>query len=118
MFTTGHEDFRYNEWMTGMIILEILVGTDLMIQIEYLREAEELVEACSAFLDEDTEALIRYLLFDEADYSLDGYIQSLDDTHSTVIGDIIRAMDCAVIHDKVLQGLQIKLSDLDQEEMM
>jgi len=66
-----HNELRWNEWALGIIILEVLIGSDLVLSLESMNDVEEFFRDCHCYMDKLTEALLRYLLFNEAYCSLE-----------------------------------------------
>ena len=53
----------FDRWSVGVIMLEILLGTGAVMTIHSFAAAEELIQLSRKFLDKDTVAVLRYLLF-------------------------------------------------------
>ena len=56
-----------------MVILELLVGSDLILSINTFDMAESLFEDCRSYLEPHTEAMLKYLMFNGSDVIIDGY---------------------------------------------
>jgi hypothetical protein len=53
----------FDRWSVGVIMLEILLGTSAVMTITSIPAAEDLFDLSRKFLDKDTVAVIKYLLF-------------------------------------------------------
>ena len=67
------------------------------------------------YLDEATNSVLNYLLFDKAYCSIDVYLMSILEHEDTMTLENIRAIDAALIEDVNLRKWLIKNDDLDQE---
>ena len=56
-----------------MVILEILAGSDLVLSINSLEDAESLFIDCEQYIDSQTKTLLNSLLFNKNEIILSGY---------------------------------------------
>jgi hypothetical protein len=59
----------------GMVILEMLVGTDLMITATLEGLQDKLLKDCQGYFDKATGSLLRYLILDDDWFDIETYIQ-------------------------------------------
>ena len=51
MYKIRDDTIRWNQFAIGMVILEILVGSDLVLSINSLKDAESLFADCEIYID-------------------------------------------------------------------
>ena len=66
-----------DRYSVGIVILEILVGTELVISARVEELVEKLVDDCETYLDLEMTRLIRYLILDEGQFNISEYVKKL-----------------------------------------
>lgn len=66
---------EYDQFSIGMIFLEILIGTELVINATNEELQNKLVVDCCCYFDQATTSLLRYLIFDEEYVDVETYVQ-------------------------------------------
>ena len=88
----------------GVIILEILVGTELVLAARNEELVEQLLDDCSPYLDGATEHLLRHLILHEGNPSIDDHMRQLvSDGKSAIRASILRIEE-AISIDQVLRS--------------
>ena len=88
-----------------MIILEILVGSDIILTVTPFEKAEELLEICKEYLDTSTYYLLKYMLLSEGFEEISFFKYYADKIDYDTFGENVRRMTKARIHDIYLSDL-------------
>jgi hypothetical protein len=75
----------------GIVILEIIVGTELTIMTKRPLYLTKLLSDLTEYLDEETMALLNHLILDKEEVDIPAFIDShLSDGHDKIKPDILR----------------------------
>ena len=64
-----------DRYSVGIIILEILVGTEPVLAARHEELVEQLLDDCSPYLDRATELLLRHLILHEGNSNIDAFMK-------------------------------------------
>jgi hypothetical protein len=96
---SSHKDY----YSVGIIILEILVGTDIVIPATTEVHLEKMYQDCCAYLDSNTQGLLSYLIFDENVININTYIEIVEENDGEIITTQILKIEAALEEDGDLQ---------------
>jgi len=96
-------DAFWDQWSVGMLILEVLVGTEAVMATETCSDVQGLVEAAADYIDPATRALLGYLLLDGPSVDLADYVTRSLDASSMCITETIRGLRAALRLDAKLR---------------
>ena len=85
-----------------VILLEILVGTDIILSCGCWDNVDDLITVCEDYIDVDTAKLLHDLCKHSSDEYLKYYLDYILRDKPEIIGENIRAMDFAVKENRVL----------------
>ena len=63
-----------DRFSVGVVLLEILIGTDFIITAKNEYQLEKLLQDCSQYFDTATATVLDYLIFDEGHANLETYV--------------------------------------------
>ena len=89
-------------WSIGIIILEVLVGPELVLQADASDAVEGLLDSCKDYIDASTLDLLEDMLFHYGDPDLDHYCEKVLVKSSATIDMGVRKMIYAKGDDSVL----------------
>jgi hypothetical protein len=90
----------------GMVILEMLVGTDLMITATLKELQDKLLQDCQGYFDKATGSLLRYLILDDDWFDIETYIEHFIGGERDVVTGCILKFQAALLEDGDLQKWQ------------
>ena len=91
-----------DHWSVGVVILEILAGTELVIPANTTAKIRNLLLQCSEYLDVKTVHLLEHLLFGEHHDYLEDYLNVTLKLSPNIVKEDIRAIDAALDGDGYL----------------
>ena len=94
-----------DQWSIGMIVLEVLVGTEAVIPLSSVQEVEELLECVEEYVDAPTIRILKSLLIHSVVADVEGYVQEELVQKPGLIAKNVRALDVAFEEDGVLQDM-------------
>ena len=80
-------------WAIGIVIIEIIAGTDVTLPLINMDNVEEMLDILEETIDEGTYRLLKYLLMCEPVITIDHYINEDLDKNPTIIATKIMEMD-------------------------
>lgn len=92
----GSKNFTLDNWSIGMVLLEILVGTEIVIMIKGTDCVEDILDILERYLDWGTLKLLEYLLLFRGAVDAATYIKEYLDPAPTLIADNIRRLQIAI----------------------
>jgi hypothetical protein len=95
-----HVQDRYS---VGVIFLEMLVGTDIMLTAKMEYQLERLITDCSPYLDIATVGVLEYLILDKSYKGLETYVQEFVKGEKDVVRDCILGFESALLEDAALK---------------
>ena len=64
----------WDRWSIGIMILEIIIGTDLLLDHCTFFQVKELLENCRTYIDEETYNFLACMMFSDGYYPPDDYL--------------------------------------------
>ena len=104
-FGYSRTGFYQDRYSVGATILELLVGSDVLLQAERPCQMENLLEFCQPYIDETLHGLLQDLLFDGAHVSYDQFALDLCVLEPQRITESATRLDVAVNEDGKLQEI-------------
>jgi hypothetical protein len=104
--------FHKDRFSVGVIILEMLVGTDLVIAATLEELLNKLLYDCCPYLDAETYKVLSYLILDEDEIDLDAYIRHYISSEHGVIRISILKVEAALLEDAELMKWQKRGSEM------
>jgi hypothetical protein len=95
-----------DRFSVGIIILEILAGSDLILAATNEELQTKLLIDCQVYLDAATGSLLRYLILDKRYVDIETYIKHFIGGERDVITDNILRLQAALLEDSDLQHWQ------------
>ena len=86
----------------GVILTEILVGTDVILSCGCWEAVDDLITLCEDYMDKETTNLLHQLIRFSNDNGIGKYYREVLIAQPEVIGENIRAMDYAVTENRIL----------------
>ena len=87
--------FLLDHWSLGVIIMEVLLGPEMVLSCECHSAIEMLLKDCEEYLDQTTVDLLKYLLFSEGKVDLPQYIEKTLDAAPMNHAENIRRIQMA-----------------------
>ena len=103
-------------WSVGVVILEILAGTELVITATSASKIRDLLRLCEQHLDSSTVSLLKHLLFGANEDYLEVYLEEVLTKKPNIVAEGIRALDAALDEEKELQKWSLAYQLLQQAE--
>ena len=107
----GHicpESHFWDQWSVGIVILEILVGSDLILLANTYKRVVRLFNDSLEFLDDVFGTMIKGLLFDDCYFDLDSAAQNFSRHPENLTAISVRMMNAALKEDRNLKNWQEK----------
>ena len=101
-FCMDESSVELDQWSVGVVILELLVGTDLVIVANSAQKLRDLLIHCGQYIDGQTHMLLSFLLFDYPWIDVQDYASCTLKNNPTLMIENIRGMDVALGEDRVL----------------
>ena len=98
-------------YSVGIIILEILVGTDLILAAHCEQQIDFLLQNCSEYLGPSSAALLQHLIFFEHKIDVRYFADHFADGPDSVIGSDMLRVEAALSEDLALQNWQKKANE-------
>jgi hypothetical protein len=95
-----------DKWSTGVIVLEILVGSRFLANLESYEELKEVFSGIKRVLDTDTAALLEHFLFLGQAVDIERYLEKTLVEQPDLIGENMRRCSVTVEGDKILSDLR------------
>jgi hypothetical protein len=92
-----------DHWCFGIILLEILAGSELVLGIRCHEDLRSLFYAVANYLDEDTRHVLQHLLFMKKDVDLEAYVGETLDRKKEHVAQGIRRINAAIEESAKLQ---------------
>lgn len=92
-----------DRYSVGIVILEMLIGTDLIITAKTQCQLEKLLKDCSQYFDPATMTVLEFLIFDEGHANLESYVNDYVHGEPDVIRSCILKFESALLEDSDLQ---------------
>ena len=93
----------WDRWAIGVVILEILVGTELVLVATSYEKVEQLLEHCEEWLDPVMLEIVQALMFDQESPSISELLQKLENAPEDIVSQTIRRVEAAAFEDATLQ---------------
>jgi hypothetical protein len=94
--------FHKDRFSVGVIILEMLVGTDLFIAATLEELLKKLLLDCCPYLDPETYKVLCYLILDEDEVDFNAFINNFITNEHEVIRTSIIKVEAALLEDAEL----------------
>ena len=97
----------WDRWSIGIMILEIIVGTDLLLEQTTYGELEKFLLNCKDYFDVDTFEFLNCMLFSvsEVPFPPGQFISEHLEKKPHLVAENIRAMDTAIKENKTFQAI-------------
>ena len=106
-----NSSYEIDFWSVGIVIFEIIAGTELVIPAVTATEVEVLLQMCEPHMDEETVQLLQHLLFDAHEGYLDKYLSEVLPEQPNVIAENVRALYAATKEDSHLSSQLFEFKD-------
>jgi hypothetical protein len=93
-------------WSIGVIILEIICGTDIVLATGCFKHVRLLLDECTEYIDSSTHYLLDQLLNNGNDEVIPNYVNDTLRENPEVIAESIRAIDAAVDEITYFKNMQ------------
>jgi hypothetical protein len=104
--------FHKDRFSVGVIILEMLIGTDLVIAATLEELLKKLLYDCCPYLDPETYKVLSYLILDEDEVDLNAYIKNdITSEHKVIRANILK-VEAALLEDAELIKWQNRGSEM------
>ena len=97
-----HSDPFLDIHSLGVILLEILVGTDVILSCGCWDNVVDLIKVCEDYIDADTSKLLHSLIGSSLDSKLETCFEEILHIQPGLIAENIRALDFAVKENRFL----------------
>ena len=91
----GNVDPRRDIWSVGVVLLEVIVGTRLIMDCQTFTDVSRLLKATKEFIDDATAELLQNLLLSNVVPDLEDYITNLLDKNTSIIAESTRGVQQA-----------------------
>ena len=98
------DDVVWDMYAIGAVILEIIVGTEIIIMIKSYADMKKLVNLCANYIDEETVKVLKSLLQMGEHENFMKYLNDVLTPYPNIIAENIRAMDMAIEEEPVLKN--------------
>ena len=95
----------------GVMILEVLTGTDIILSCRGADTIVDLIKECEEHIDKDTNKLLDRLIREHKDDLLEPYVEKVLTKQPVVIARNIRSMNFAVQQMRPIQTRQERTMD-------
>jgi hypothetical protein len=95
----------WDRWSIGIMILEIIVGTDLLLEHTTYSELEKFLADCMDYLDVETFEFLNCMLFSKVNFHPGYFISEHLEKKPHLIAENIRAMDTAIKENITFQAI-------------
>jgi hypothetical protein len=102
-------------WSIGIVILEIICGTDIVLATGCFKNITNLLEECAEHVDPSTYELLDQLLNKGHDEAISKYVNETLADNPEVVAESIRAMDAAVEGVASFQKMQLSVLKMIDE---
>jgi superfamily I DNA/RNA helicase len=92
-------------WSIGVVMLEILVGTPIIVSNSEYRQIRNVLAQSQEFLDAKTSRVLCWLLFKEGTEDLEAYLHQTLEAEPNLIGEAVRGLEAACVDIKTLSDL-------------
>jgi hypothetical protein len=92
-------------WSIGVVMLEILVGTAIIVSNPEYRQIRNVLAQSQEFLDAKTSGVLCQLLFKEGTADLGAYLSQTLESEPNLIGEAVRGLEAASVDIKILSDL-------------
>ena len=100
---------QWDSWSVGIIILEILVGSDVVANATYFDEVDRILDACEQYLDALLLKYLNELLFCADDpFEVHEMLDYFYENPKAIFQNMKR-MEQALVEDGILQDLKFNL---------
>ena len=103
----GHicpESHFWDQWSVGVVILEVLVGTDLILVANTYEKVVKLFNDSIEFIDDSFGTMIKGLLFDDCYFDLESAAQRFSRCPEDLTAISVRMMNAALKEDRNLKN--------------
>ena len=88
----------------GVVLLELIAGTDVVLAFEDFKDLEELVTECEDYIDKETCDLLHGLIRESKEKELQKYLDEVLDKKPELVAEGIRGVDWAVRNVRYFQN--------------
>ena len=96
----------WDRWSIGIMILEIIIGTDLLLDQTTFSQLQKLLKRCREYIDEETYEFLGCMLFSEGHYPPEEYLSKCLNKKPNLIAENVRGMNNALMEDKFFQEIK------------
>ena len=112
-----YEKHAREYYAIGVIILEIMIGTEFVMVATHEGMMRRLVENVAAYIDKETYVLLEWLILDEGVVGIKRYVDEVLINDGDKIKDNILRLHAAIPTDTVLRGMLKSFEDRKQEDL-
>ena len=107
----------WDEWSIGITILEIIIGTELVVMCTNYPDVKLLVETCSEYIDKDTCKVIKLLLSMEDEGNIEDYLNAVLKSNPILMAENIRAINSAISEEPLLHSTRDKFWEEHRQKL-
>ena len=99
--------YDWDFWSVGVIILEILVGSQLILSCRDYDEIVSLMNGCKEYLDPQLHQLLQILMIEGEPQDLQYFLDEVLNDQSTIVAENVRGLREAFMEDSDLKSKQL-----------